>query len=121
MVPNLLNSHKFEVMDELIDFRFQGGSHECLSVTSSGARWVSRINKKSFKFNKELSKDALKYLMSNCYFTFGEKIFHQAIGIPMGSDPAPYIVNIFLYYYDSKTNLHKARMFTNTFRFIDDL
>lgn len=48
-------------MDELIDFRFQGGSHELLSVTSYGARWVSRIDKKSFKFNKELVKDAPKY------------------------------------------------------------
>lgn len=85
-------------MDELIDFRFQGGSHELLSVTSYGARWVSRIDKKSFKFNKELVKDAPKYLMSNCYFTFGEKIFHQVIGIPMGSDPAPFIANLLLYY-----------------------
>ena len=46
----------------------------------------------------------------------------------MGSDPAPFFANLFLYYYESKwiknvqrSDLHKARKFANTFRFIDDL
>ena len=46
----------------------------------------------------------------------------------MGSDPAPYFANLFLYYYENewlnklkKSDLHKARQFSNTFRFIDDL
>ena len=50
------------------------------------------------------------------------------IGIPMGSDPAPFFANLFLYHYESKwpktltkTDLTKARRFSSTFRFIDDL
>ena len=50
------------------------------------------------------------------------------IGIPMGSDPAPFMANLFLYFYENKwvkslkkTDLQKARKFSNTFRFIDDL
>ena len=46
----------------------------------------------------------------------------------MGSDPAPFFANLFLYYYESKwtKNLKKidtlrARKFSHTFRFIDDL
>ena len=46
----------------------------------------------------------------------------------MGSDPAPFFANLFLYHYESKwltelmkTDLQKARKFSNTFRFIDDL
>ena len=56
------------------------------------------------------------------------KVFRQVIGIPMGSDPAPFLANLFLYYYESKwvknlkkDNLQKARRFSHTFRFIDDL
>ena len=46
----------------------------------------------------------------------------------MGSDPAAFMANLFLYYYESRwikelkrTNLTNARKFGNTFRFIDDL
>ena len=36
-------------------------------------------------------KDVFVYLLSNCYFTVGPKIFFQIIGIPMGSDPASFL------------------------------
>ena len=36
-------------------------------------------------------KDAVAHLLLNCYFTVGPKIFCQIIGIPMGSDPAPFL------------------------------
>lgn len=40
--------------------------------------------------------------MNNCYFKFGNKVLRQIISIPMGSDPAPFIANLFLYYYENK-------------------
>ena len=46
----------------------------------------------------------------------------------MGSDPAPFFANLFLYHYESswlkgikKTNNSVARKFGNVFRYIDDL
>ena len=46
----------------------------------------------------------------------------------MGSDPAPFFANLFLYFYESKwlrklqrSDLRRARRFSNIFRFIDDL
>ena len=46
----------------------------------------------------------------------------------MGSDPAPFFANLFLYFYESKwmnklkkNDLIKARKLCNIFRFIDDL
>ena len=117
-----------EVLNELVDFCFQGGSHEQLSVAGSGAKWVSKNNRSDLRFTRDLFKDAIKYLMNSCYFTFGGKLLRQVIGIPMGSDPAPIMANLFLYYYENKwvrnlkkENLMKARKFSHTFRFIDDL
>ena len=117
-----------EVLNELVDFCFQGGTHQQLSVSKSGARWVSNSYRSGLRFDRIAVKDAIKYLMSNCFFTLGNKIFQQVIGIPMGSDPAPFMANLFLYYYENKwiknlkkVNLQKARKFCNTFRFIDDL
>ena len=52
----------------------------------------------------------------------------QAIGIPMGIDPAPFWANLFLYTYENQfisdlisTDKVKARHFSSTKRFIDDL
>ena len=60
--------------------------------------------------------------------TVGPKIFCQIIGIPVGSDPAPFFANYFLYFYESKwmnelkkNDLIKARKLRNIFSFIDDL
>ena len=115
-----------KVMNEICDFCFQGGGNDLLSISSSGARWVTKKDKASLKFTRELFKEGLSYLMDNCFFTFGELIFRQVIGIPMGSDPAPFMANLFLYHFESKwvknlkkENLQKARRFSNTFRFID--
>ena len=120
-----------EVMNSITDFCFQGGSHELISFSLSSkshARWVANNSKAAIKFSQVLVKEALEYLMNNCFFTFGNKIFRQVVEIPMGSDPAPFMANLFLYHYESswmkqlkKHDLQKARRFSHTFRFIDDL
>ena len=55
-------------------------------------------------------------------------MFRQIIGIPMGSAPAPFIANLFLYVYEmrymeklKKSDLARARNLRHVFRFIDDL
>ena len=58
----------------------------------------------------------------------GNTVLRQAIGIPMGIDPAPFWANLFLYAYESNymsdliaLDKVKARHFHSTNRFIDDL
>ena len=115
------------VLDEITDLCFSGGTKELISVTKSGARWVAKPSK-GVMFTKDTFKKAVKYLMDNCFFTLGDHIFRQIIGIPMGSDPAPFMANLFLYFYEAKyvkevkkNDLSTARKFRYTFRFIDDL
>ena len=96
------------------------------------ARWCHKPEKIHGKdeipFDKRLVKDYISYLLDNCYFTVGKQILEQIIGIPMGSDPAPFMANLFLYYYESQF-INKCRReknkgvykFGNIFRFIDDL
>ena len=78
-------------------------------------------------FTKNSLKVAVKHLIENCYFTVGNTVLRQAIGIPMGIDPAPFWANLFLYAYETNymSNLissdkAKARRFHSTKRFIDD-
>ena len=58
-------------MNELIDFCFQGGTRQQLS----GARWVLNCKKTGLLFDRKSTKEAVKYLMNNCFFTLGERIF----------------------------------------------
>ena len=46
------------------------------------------------------------------FFQVGSQIFRQVSGIPMGSDPAPFIANLFLYIYENRfmTNLKKTNL-----------
>ena len=68
----------------------------------------------------------LSYL--NSFFRFGDRVYRQCIGIPMGIDPAPQMANLYLYYYESsfmetitKGNYGIAKKINDTGRFIDDL
>ena len=66
-------------------------------------RLVKDIKDNVICFNKQQIKDAVAYLIFNCYLiVVGPKLFCQIIGIPMGSDPASFFANLFLYFYESK-------------------
>ena len=55
-------------------------------------------------------------------------MYRQCVGIPMGTDCAPLLANLFLFYYEYKymknlikNNIILAKKFNNTTRYIDDL
>ena len=55
-------------------------------------------------------------------------MFRQVIGIPMGTDCAPFLANLYLYALEfefleklTKQDIRLARKFSKTFRYIDDL
>ena len=118
-----------EVLHHIIDFAFKGGTRKKIGISRNGvAYWVSCHKRTPFAYTKDLVANAASFLIKNAYFKFGNKLFRQDIGIPMGSDPAPCFANLFLYYYESswiksikKTDNILARKFGNVFRYIDDL
>ena len=44
--------------------------------------------------------DALTFLLDNIFIRFGTKLFRQAVGIPMGTDCAPLVADLFLFCYE---------------------
>ena len=115
-----------EALNEIVDFCFEGGNSDAVYVNEFGAYW--RNSKSTRAFNKVSIKRALKFAIENAYFQVGDMVFRQKIGIPMGSDPAPFFANLFLYVHESKfvknllkTDPVRARKFRHMFRFIDDL
>ena len=61
-------------------------------------------------------------------YLIGNKVYCQTFGIPMATDCAPTLANLFLFHYEylymkklMKDNMCVAKMFSDTMRYIDDL
>ena len=73
--------------------------------------------------------DALSYLLDNIYIRFGTKLYRQIVGIPMGTNCAALVADLFLYCYerdfiDSLNHDNQADVieaFNSTSRYLDDL
>ena len=71
----------------------------------------------------------IEFLIDNIFVQFGGRLFRQVIGIPMGTNCAPLLVDLFLYSYVNEflDNIvrsgHRklARSFNPCYRYIDDL
>ena len=72
--------------------------------------------------------DALHYLLDNIFIRFGSKLFRQIVGIPMGTNCAPLVADLFLFCYEidlmfslsdsNQTDIIEA--FNSTSRYSDD-
>lgn len=73
--------------------------------------------------------EALTFLLDNIYVRFGTSIYKQVIGIPMGTNCAPLVADLFLYCYERDFMLSLSTehhddiitAFNNTSRYLDDL
>ena len=73
--------------------------------------------------------EMIEFLIDNIFVQFGGRLFRQVIGIPMGTNCAPLLADLFLYSYENKflDNMvrsgHRrlARSFNLCYRYIDDL
>ena len=73
--------------------------------------------------------DALHYLLDNIIIRFGSKLYRQIVGIPMGTNYAPLVADLFLFCYEkdfmlslsdnNQTDIIEA--FNSISRYLDDL
>ena len=73
--------------------------------------------------------DKLHYLLDNIFIRFGSKLYRQIVGIPMGTNCAPLVADLFLFCYErdfmlslsdnNQTDIIEA--FNLTSRYLDDL
>ena len=71
----------------------------------------------------------LTFRLDNIYIRFGSKLYRQIVGIPMGSNCAPLVADLFLFCYerdfmlslseDNQSDVIEA--FNSTSRYLDDL
>ena len=81
------------------------------------------------KYTEDDIINMLEFLAVNIFVVFGGKDFQQIVGIPMGTNCAPLLADIFLYSYEAEfiqsllsTGKKKvASQFNFTYRYIDDV
>ena len=90
---------------------------------NGNAYWSNIPSTSSTKYNitDEMLIAYVEYLIDNIYVGIGNRVYRQCIGIPMGTDCAPLVANLFLFHYEYKnmrnlikTNLLRAKNFCNT-------
>ena len=73
--------------------------------------------------------DALNFLLDNIFIRFGTKLYRQVVGIPMGTNYAPLVADLFLFCYESDfmmslsddKQVNVIEAFNRTSRYLDDI
>ena len=93
-----------------------------------GPYFVKEHFASKIKNNEEDIIKMLEFQVDNIFVVFAGKVFQQIIGIPMGTNRAPLLADIFLYLYEaefiqsllSAGRKRLASQFNFTYRYIDD-
>ena len=73
--------------------------------------------------------EALTFLLDNIYIIFGSKLYRRIVGIPIGTNCAPLVGDLFLFWYEGNIVLSLSddnqsdviEAFNSTSRYLDDL
>ena len=55
------------------------------------------------EFSSQNVSDALTFLLNNIFIQFATKLYRQVVGIPMGTNCAPLVADLFLFCYERGT------------------
>jgi hypothetical protein len=100
-----------------------------LVVNHSLTYFVIHDTDSTHKYSEVDLKEMLGFLFDNIFVVFGNKIFQQTVGIPMGTNCAPLLLDLFLYSYEAESiqnlphekNKPLAVAFNSTIRYIEDV
>ena len=100
-------------------------------IDSDKSKWTRPSSEKrsATLVNADKLCEWITYLVHNTYLTLGDTIFHQVIGIPMGTNCGVFLANYFLFTYELEfitsliidNDIELLEKFRFTSRYIDDI
>ena len=112
-------------------FHYKNGKrrYQFLVINGNRTYFVTNHSDCKTKYSEDDITRMIDFLIDNIFVNFGGRIFQQTIGIPMGTNCAPLLADLFLYSYEAEfvQSLIKqgeralAKKFNLTFRYIDDV
>ena len=108
---------------------FNESSRKFIKIEKNSANWTKTRGTHTVTWSKQQLICQVKYLIQNIYVTCGDSLFRQVIGIPMGTDCAPFLANLYLYSYEyqwlekkyKNKEFDVLKKFNYCFRYLDDL
>ena len=86
-------------LTELIEHVFNREGSLYLACNDKNAFFTSEQPKRYKLWSCQKMCDALHYLLDNIFIRFGSKLYRQIVGIPMGTNCAPLVADLFLFCY----------------------
>ena len=93
---NLINENLTELIEQI--FNREGSLY--LACNDKIAFFTSEQPKRYKLWPCQKMCDALHYLLDNIFIRFGLKLYRQIVGIPMGTNCAPLIADLFSFCYE---------------------
>ena len=117
-----------EKLINLIEWTFKREGSPYIACNERQAFFTSEETKRYKLWSCQNVCEALIYLLDNIYIRFGTKLYRQIVGIPMGTNCAPLVADLFLFCYerDFMTSLSDDKQseiieaFKSTSRYLDD-
>ena len=122
-----------------LKIRLKETIHNAFNHRNEGSKFVVLGNNSTYFSNKiqtgktcysdEQVISMLEFLIDNIFVSFGRALLQQVVCIPMGTNCAPLLADLFLYSNESEflqnlvkdKKIHEARAFNFIYRYIDDV
>ena len=89
-----------EKLINLIEWTFNREDSPYIACNDRHAFFTSGDTKRYKLWSRRNVCEALIYLLDNIYIRFCTKLYRQIVGIPMGTNCAPLVADLFLFYYE---------------------
>ena len=89
-----------EKLTELIEQTFNREGSLYLACNDKNAFFTSEQPKRYKLWSCQKMCDGLHYILDNVFIRFGSKSYRQIVGIPMGTNCAPLVTDLFLFCYE---------------------
>ena len=117
-----------EKLTELIEQTLNREGSLYLACNDKNAFFTSEQPKRYKLWSYQKMCDALHYLLDKIFLRFGSKLHRLIVGIPMGTNYAPLVADLFLFCYEkdfmlSLSDNNRADIieaFNSTSRYLDD-
>lgn len=110
---------------------FLGRGKKYINVYKTRTCWSDtkmKSDSAGVQVTQRILLNMVHYLIDNIFVTCGDMVFRQVIGIPMGTDCAPFLANLFLFFYEFRFMEKMAKeknpdlyRFRKVNRYLDDL
>jgi len=122
------------LLDSVYQHRLQTSRARILMLKQDGTfEWIAAGRRsetdREMMMSLDKFKSMLNKLVDNTYLKFGGELWHQTVGIPMGTNCAGYIANLYCFTYEieflrrtvNEGNYDLAKQLLRVQRYIDDL